>query len=101
MITNCSWNAPLLSHCLVFWGFFSAGLSTTGDVVINADDDLCVTLLWITINENGGCVLAAASTDFPCIINNQEELVGEVNLVDGNGLNIFVKVVLMTAYHQI
>lgn len=43
---------------------------------------VCVTLLQLTIADNGGMVLAPINLDLMCTING-EDLAGEINLISG------------------
>ena len=40
-------------------------------------------LLELGVGSSGGYVLAPANYDLPCMVNETEELVGEINLIDG------------------
>ncbi|XP_062615734.1 uncharacterized protein LOC134277417 [Saccostrea cucullata] len=46
-------------------------------------DGICVSLLQLTLTENGGMVLAPANLDLSCTINS-EDLTGEINLISEN-----------------
>ncbi|XP_045164453.2 uncharacterized protein LOC123528642 [Mercenaria mercenaria] len=71
-------------------GTYLIGLSTKGDVAIETtDDDLCMILLTLTLQENGGCTLSPANTDLVCYMNSSEEpLSAETHLIDGAKLEV-------------
>jgi hypothetical protein len=60
------------------------GLSTNGDVAIETNDEnLCMVLLTLTLQENGGCTLSPANSDLVCYINSNDPLSEEMHLIDG------------------
>lgn len=71
------------------FGIYFIGLSTSGDVAIETNDEnLCMVLLTLTLQENGGCTLSPANSDLVCYINSNDPLSGEMHLIDGTKLEI-------------
>jgi len=60
------------------------GLSTDGNIVEAGNiADLCVPLLRLSFQDNGGCILSPSNPDFRCTDRYDEDLAGETNLVHG------------------
>lgn len=72
-------------------GSFEIGLSVDGSAIVEPEgssEGVCVHLLDLTASPSGGYVLAPANKDLPCVVNESEELTGEINLIDGTRLEV-------------
>ncbi|KAL4227080.1 hypothetical protein ACF0H5_015054 [Mactra antiquata] len=71
-------------------GDYIIGLSANGTIIIEKNDyNICMALLNITLQENGGCTLSCVNKDLPCYLNNSNDpLEGEVHLIDGSTIEM-------------
>lgn len=77
----------------VLWFCNIAGLSASGSIIIEENDfSMCMSLLLLTVQENGGCTLSSVNKDLPCYLNNATDpMSGEVHLLDGTFVAIYSK----------
>ncbi|XP_052779362.1 uncharacterized protein LOC128216745 isoform X2 [Mya arenaria] len=70
-------------------GEFFIGLDKGGVLVSDRErESVRVPLVRMEIQGSGGCVLAADNSDLPLVDNREDELAGEINMVDGLILHI-------------